>query len=306
MNKRKQGVIAIITGIVFLVIYAAAVAIEEGVMSAVHFCGFLCVFGFLISFAAFAAILANNTLIYDLKCRRAAIKALGSGGLGMIARDKVAKIAYKGILLMIKGRYAQSEEQLMRALSLSDVRQNQLFCVEWLVRLYEATSDDERLLWCYKKAVDYAPEKPELQSRLGHAYYVDGRLDEAMFCFQQALHFDPNHHYSEYSIAKIYIARGEDDKAIELLTELSHKQENHPLVYAELATILAMKGEEERSRECYQKAVLLGYNEPDKLARRMRAICAFNNAEDADGSDLPAEYYRHISSDSENSDEIST
>ncbi len=304
--KRKQGVVAIITGVVFLGIYTVSVAIEEGITSAVHFCGFLCAFGFLISFAVFVAILANDTLIYDLKCRRAAIKALGNGGLGMIARDKVAKIAYKGILLMIKGHYAKAEEQLMRALSLSDIRQNQLFCVEWLVRLYEAMADDEKLMWCYKKAVDYAPEKPEFQSRLGHAYYVDGRLDEAMFCFQQALHFDPNHHYSEYSIAKIYIARGEDDKAIELLTELSRKQENHPLVYAELATILAMKGDEEKSRECYQKAVLLGYNEPDKLARRMTAICAFNNAEDADGSDLPAEYYRHISSDSENSDEIST
>lgn len=306
MNKRRQAIISIITGIIFLAICAVSVGIEESIMTAVLFCGFLGAIGFLICLAVFAVILINDTLIYDLKCRRAAIKALGSGGLGMIARDKVAKIAYKGILLMIKGRYAQSEEQLMRALSLSDVRQNQLFCVEWLVRLYEATSDDERLLWCYKKAVDYAPEKPELQSRLGHAYYVDGRLDDAMFCFRQALHFDPNHHYSEYSIAKIYIARGEDDKAIELLTELSRKQENHPLVYAELATILAMKGEEEKSRECYQKAVLLGYNEPDKLARRMTAICAFNNAEDADGSDLPAEYYRHISSDSENSDEIST
>ncbi len=255
----------------------------------------------IIGFAVMVCIveILTNTFVYDLKCRRAALKAMGKDGFKAVMKDKVAKTAHKGIYSMIKGDYAGAEEQLMQALSLADVRQNQLFCIEWLVRLYETTSDDSKLMWCYRKAADYAPDNPEIQSRLGHAYFVDGKLDKAMYCFEQALHYDPNHGYSGYSIAKIHIARGEDDIAIEKLTELARVQENHPLIFAELATVHAMKGDEEKSREYYQKAILLGYNEPDKLARRMTAICEFNNAKNADGDDLPQEYYRRIQKDEE-------
>lgn len=296
MEKRSSIIAAIIClAVCFLSIAAAYILFPEN-RDMVIIAG-----GVVIGFAVMVCIsvILGNTFVYDLRCKRAALKAMGKDGFKAVMKDKVAKTAHKGIFYMLRGEYAKAEEQLMQALSLADVRQNQLFCIEWLVRLHETTSDDSKLMWCYRKAADYAPDNPEIQSRLGHAYYVEGKLDKAMYCFEQALHFDPNHGYSGYSIAKIHIARGEDDIAIEKLTELAKVQENHPLIFAELATILAMKGEEEKSREYYQKAVLLGYNEPDKLARRMTAICEYNNAKNADGDDLPQEYYRRIQKNEE-------
>ncbi len=290
MHKRSIIAAIVCLAVCFLSIAAAYILLPEN-RDMVILSG-----GVVIGFAVMVciSIILGNTYVYNLRCRRTALKAMGKDGFKAVMKDKIAKTAHRGIYYMIKGDYANAEEQLMQALSLADVRQNQLFCIEWLVRLYETTSDDSKLMWCYRKAADYAPDNPEIQSRLGHAYFVEGKLDKAMYCFEQALHFDPNHGYSGYSIAKIHVARGEDDIAVEKLTELAKVQENHPLIFAELATILAMKGDEEKSREYYQKAVLLGYNEPDKLARRMTAICRFNNADNADGDDLPKEYYRRI------------
>lgn len=296
MGNKRSVISAALSLVVCFALVVAAYIFLENERDVVIIAGG-CVIGFAVMLCL--AVVLGHTFIYDLNCRRTALKAMGKGGFKAVTRDKVAKTAHKGIYYMIKGNYARSEELLMQALSLADVRQNQLFCIEWLGRLYETTSDDSKLLWTYKKAADYAPDNPEIQSRLGHAYYVEGKLDKAMYCFEQALHYDPNHGYSGYSIAKIHIARGEDDIAIAKLTELARVQENHPLIFAELATVLAMKGEEEKSREYYQKAVLLGHNEPDKLARRMTAICSFNNAENADGEDLPNEYYRHIQREEE-------
>jgi tetratricopeptide (TPR) repeat protein len=238
-------------------------------------------------------------LVPYLQRRKAALHALGKSGITKIARDKTARIAYKGIYAFFKDDYPKAEEYLNLALSRSDIRQNQLFCIEWLIKLYEVTENDFKLLWCFRKAVEYAPDNPEAQARLGHAYFTDGKLDKAMYCFEQALRYDPNNGYSYYSMAKIYMVRGEDDKAVETLEQLTKINENHPLVYAELATFAAMRGEREKCEEYYKKAQLCGYNTPDELNKRITAILEFGKAE-ASGADLPREYYRKIVRSGEN------
>lgn len=226
--------------------------------------------------------------------KRTAMKAMGKDGFKAVMKDKVARIAYKGVYAFVKGDLVTAEELLTKALQLSDVRQNQVFCIEWLIHVHEAYNDSSRLMWCYRKAAEYSSDNPEVQSRLGHAYYVEGRLDQAMYCFEQAIRYDPNHGYSHYSIAKIHMVRGEDKKAIDILEQLIKIQENHPLIYAELATIYAMQGNDDKCREYYEKAVLCGHEHPELLSKRMTAIYEFNKAPAADGSDLPSEYYRHI------------
>ena len=155
------------------------------------------------------------------------------------------------------------------------------------------------MLWGFRKAAEFAPDDPEVQSRLGHAYYADGKLTSAEYCFKQALEYDPNHGYSYYSLAKIHMVRGEDDKALEILQKLISIQENHPLVLAELATWYAMHDDEEKCKEYYEKALLCGYKDPEELSRRMTALHQFNHAEAASGDDLPWEYYKRITLEEE-------
>lgn len=240
------------------------------------------------------AVVAYNIISDKIRIRHKALLLMGKDGFKAVLHDKVARIAYKGICAYVKGDLPLAEEHLTKALDLSDIRQNQIFCIEWLIHVHEAYNDTGRLIWCFRKAADFSPDNPDVQSRLGHAYIVEGQLDKAMYCFEQALHYDPNHSFSTYNIAKILMLRGEDQKALQMLEELIERQENHPLVLAELATICAIMGDEAKCHEYYKKAIMCGYDEPRRLSDRMTAIKYFNNSNTADGSDLPSEYYRHI------------
>lgn len=257
----------------------------------------MCMTGVVVA-GATAVIMTAATLLAQLKIvlsdRRAAVKALGKHGLRVLWHDEGARCAYKGILMLTKGRYPEGEEKLMRALSISDNRQNQLFCVEWLIKLYEAQENEGQLMWALRKAAEIAPDNPDAQSRLGHAYYNEGKLSSAEYCFEQALRYDPNYGYSYYSLATIYTLRGEDERALETLKKLVTIQENHPLVYAELATWYAMHDDEKNAEESYDKAILCGYKDPEELSKRMTALRMFNHAENATGNDLPRDYYRYI------------
>lgn len=257
----------------------------------------MCMTGVVVA-GATAVIMTAATLLAQLKIvlsdRRAARRALGKHGLRVLWHDEGARCAYKGILMLTKGRYPEAEEKLMRALSISDNRQNQLFCVEWLIKLYEAQENEGQLMWALRKAAEIAPDNPDAQSRLGHAYYNEGKLSSAEYCFEQALRYDPNYGYSYYSLATIYTLRGEDERALETLKKLVTIQENHPLVYAELATWYAMHDDEKKAEEAYDKAILCGYKDPEELSKRMTALRMFNHAENATGNDLPRDYYRYI------------
>lgn len=257
----------------------------------------MCMTGVIVAGVA-AFIMAMGMLSAFLKSffseRRAALRALGKHGLKVAAKDEGARTAYRGILMLTRGRYPEAEEHLMRALSISDNRQNQQFCIEWMIRLYEAQENEGQLMWAYRKAVEIAPDNPDAQSRLGHAYYDRGKLSSAEYCFEQALRYDPNYGYAYYMLAGLFLLRGEDEKSLETLKKLVTINENHPLVYAELATWYAMHDDEKSAEEAYDKAILCGYKEPDGLSKRMTALRMFNHAENATGADLPQDYYRYI------------
>lgn len=257
---------------------------------------FLAAVGSLFGLAAFMAlvtfVLSDFVMPYRNK-KRAAVRALGKDGLKIVRRDETAKLAYKGIYAIMDGKYPQAEEYLQQALAHSDVRQNQMFCVEWLIRLYEAMENESKMLWCYRKAVEYSPDNAEAQSRLGHAYFADGKLDQAMYCFEQALRYDPNNGYSYFSIAKIQLIRGQDSTAFETLQKLVKINENHPLCHAELADYYAMQNNREKAEEECKKAQLCGIKEPEELNKRINAMLSFHETEFS-GGDLPTMYYRKI------------
>lgn len=247
----------------------------------------------------FISFILSKFLLPYLNRRRAAVRALGKDGIRIMRHDETAKLAYKGIYKLLCGRYPEAESFLQEALAHSDVRQNQMFCVEWLIELYEAMENDAKMRWCFRKAVEYAPDNPEAQSRLGHAYFSEGNLEKAQYCFEQALRYDPNNGYAYYSLAKIFLVRGEDDKALETLEKLIKLNENHPLAHSEFANYYAMHGNREKAEEECKKAQLCGVKEPEELNRRINAILSFNETKFSD-EDLPQLYYRKIEKSEEN------
>lgn len=246
-----------------------------------------------------AVFLMDLFLVPYISRRKAAVRALGRDGIRIVRKDDTAKLAYKGIYYLMCGKFPQAEDYLQQALARSDVRQNQMFCVEWLVRLYETTDNIPKMLWCYRKAAEFSPDNPEAQSRLGHAYFSDGKLDQAEYCFRQALKYDPNNGYSYFSLAKIQLVRGEDDQAFETLQNLLKINENHPLCHAELADYYAMQGNREMAEEECKKAQLCGIKEPEELNKRINAMLSFH-CTDYDEKDLPSMFYRKIEKKTDN------
>lgn len=265
-----------------------------------YICGGMIMFSALVSFLS---VILTNFVIPHIARKKAAARALGKDGMKLMRHDEVAKLAYKGIYALLDGKLVKAEELLMQALSRADMRQNQMFCIEWLIRLYEAMENDGKMLWCYRKAVEYAPDNAEAQSRLGHAYFAEGKLDQAMYCFEQALRYDPNNGYSYFSIAKIQLIRGQDDLAFETLQKLVKINENHPLCHAELADYYAMQNNREMAEEEVKKAQLCGIKDPDDLNKRINAMLSFHETEFS-GGDLPTMFYRRIETAEEKVDSV--
>ncbi len=232
--------------------------------------------------------------------RKAAIRALGKDGVRILRKDEVARLAYKGIYAIMKGEYPKAEDYLQQAMAHSDVRQNQTFCVEWLIRLYEFTENESKLTWAYRKAVELSPENSDAQSRLGHSYFNNGYLEKAEYCFEQALKYDANDGYAYFSLSKIYMLRGEDDKAFEVLQKLLKVNEQHPLCHQALADYYAMRGDRQKAEEECKKAEFCGIREPDELNKRINAMLSFHSTEFS-GEDLPSLYYRRIEKKEDNS-----
>lgn len=234
-----------------------------------------------------------------LSRRKAALKALGKDGMKILRHDENARLVYKGIYALISGNYPEAEDKLQQALSNSVVRQNQKFCIEWLVKLYEAVDDKPKLMWCFRKATEYSPDDAEAQSRLGNAYFSEGDLDKAEYCFNQALRYNANDGFSYFILVKIFLCRGDYEKAKETLDSLMKINANHPLAHAEYANYYAMTGEREKAVEECKKAQLCGYKDPDDLNRKINAILNFEETKFS-GGDLPSLYYRKIERKNDN------
>lgn len=238
-------------------------------------------------FGAMAGVVAlfvalQQTLTIYFRQRQKAFAALGKHGITVVAKDKNARLCYKGIVAFMNAKFAVAESLLMQALNHTELVQNQLFCTEWLRRLYETIDDREKFLWASRREAELAPDKPDLQCKLGQLYLTDGNLDEAYYCFEQALKYDPNKSQAYFSMAKIHMLNGEYDKAHELFDKLLKINKSHPLIYGELAVLYAAENNAEKANEICKKAILCGYKDCNELKARIAAMLAVSKAQEDD------------------------
>lgn len=304
MNKHKNTdtasaaviIFSILLAIVYIIIMNRLVYMAGGTLYVKFSAIELTALMISLEVTAVIVVLIVRFLLPYLFRRQKALEALGGNGFGKLIKDPVARLAYRGIYSILNENYTKAEKYLEQALSRTENSANQLFCYEWLLKIYESDPDKnkDKILWCFRKTAEVAPDNAQVQCRLGQAYFSDGRLDSALYCFEQALRYNPLEGYAVYMTAKIQLIRGEDEKALETLKGLIEINENHPLVYAELAIYYAMHDEIEQCSECFQKAVFCGYRDSETLERRIDAIKRFRRGETYDGEYLPKDYYRRV------------
>ncbi len=216
----------------------------------------------------------QQTLTIYFRQRKKAFAALGQHGITVVIKDKNARLCYKGIVAFMNAKFVKAESLLTQALNQTELLQNQLFCTEWLRRLYETINDREKFLWASRREAELAPDKPDLQCKLGQLYLTDGNTDEAYYCFEQALRYDPNNSQAYFLMAKIHMLNGEYDKAHELFDKLLKVNKSHPLIYGELAVLYAIENNAEKANEICKKAILCGYKDCNELKARIAAMLA--------------------------------
>ncbi|MGN0648937.1 MAG: tetratricopeptide repeat protein [Oscillospiraceae bacterium] len=304
MNKHKNTDIASAAVIVFSILLAIAYVIimnklvyAAGGMLYVEL-GAIQLTALMISLevtAVVTVLLVRYLMPYIIR-RQEALASLGENSFGKLAKDPTARLAYRGVYYVLDNKTAQAEKYLEQAINRADNSTNQLFCYEWLIRLYENDPDKykDKLMWCYRKTAEIAPDNARLQCRLGQMYYSDGRLDNALYCFEQSIKYNPFEGFAYYMTAKIQLIRGEDERCLETLNKLLEINESHPLVYGELAIYYAMHDDIEKCDECFNKAMLCGHRDAMTLERNIDAIKRYRRGETYYGDYLPEDYYRRV------------
>jgi tetratricopeptide (TPR) repeat protein len=102
----------------------------------------------------------------------------------------------------------------------------------------------------YERALDLAPEDPEVCAAAGRFYLSVGEFDEALKWIGIAIDADPRNHDNYIQLAQAYVARGRFPDAIEVLERgVEAAPEGGVLLSFYLAETLLSNGETERARE---------------------------------------------------------
>ena len=152
--------------------------------------------------------------------------------VGVAERKKSSDCLARGIQLAIAGRYAESREQLTKALKLdrfNDAAATGLDMVHaaasgrvrpevaalmfrGLGDAREGRLDDAITAW--KKAAELAPGYAPAHTNLGAAYLSKRMMEEAAQCFRKVLESDPNDGAAHNNMGLYWVSKGEWDKAI--------------------------------------------------------------------------------------------
>jgi len=183
-----------------------------------------------------------------------------------------------GSAYLEKKMYGQAEAEFQRALSSGSpqkrITQGRLYAITGLARVYQETGQVDRAIDLWQEAISLRPsleESPfligldmkELYHQLGVAYYVAGRLDDAIAQWEETLRRWPE---SRESYIKLSHAQEDKEQFREAGAVLEYAIQLHPeyaLAHFNLGNIYSKVGLLERAVYYYQRAIELDPNFAD-------------------------------------------
>ncbi len=107
------------------------------------------------------------------------------------------------------------------------------------------------------KAVEFAPENPEIHNNLGMAYYFKNEREMALQHIRRALELDPKNTDARLNLASLQFERGDLKSAeklyLEALKDLTY--EKHARTYFNLALIEQRRGDQAKSLAYFRRSV---------------------------------------------------
>jgi tetratricopeptide (TPR) repeat protein len=121
-----------------------------------------------------------------------------------------------GRSLYLARNYDQSLEQLRKTV---DLDANFALAHVFLGQVYEQDEMFENAIAEFQNGIHLSGGSTYAMARLGHAYAVAGKRDEAQRVFNQLKDLSKNQYVSAYDIALIYVGLGEKDQAFTTLEQ---------------------------------------------------------------------------------------
>jgi len=121
----------------------------------------------------------------------------------------------KGVALCQLGKFEPGLSAMDEALRLSPNNYNYLYgkgvCYEWRGKDFWAQAESY-----YQRAMELAPEHPQLYHKLASLYQQQNRYEEAIPLYKKAIELNPGYYISYNNLASCYLALNQPKPAVEL------------------------------------------------------------------------------------------
>lgn len=148
-----------------------------------------------------------------------------------------------------------------------------------LAQAYSARALYKKAIPPFEKLVELGEKSEFIFTRLGYAYFQEGKLEDAINAYTGALEIEDKNSGTHYSLGKLYALQGELDKSeAHLLMAILIKKQPVDAEYLSLGLTLKYKKEFKDALEYLNKA--LEENPENERALYERAVVADNYFED--------------------------
>jgi len=139
-----------------------------------------------------------------------------------------------GALLVEKGHYSEAAALFERALE----REPSFALYNGLGLMYQGLNDNARSLECYAKALELAPDNPQVLNNLAIAYQNVGRSEEAVRTYNKVFDVNPLQCEAYYNMANLLLSMTKYDEAVIVYRKCLQINPHHSGVYPYLAHAL--------------------------------------------------------------------
>lgn len=123
----------------------------------------------------------------------------------------------------------------------------------------------------YRRALTVDPKHAQAHFNLGYTYEEAGRLKEAAENYRLALRHDPTNAEAHFNLGNVYVQQENLDEAMAQYRQTVRFNPDHMDAWVNLAVTSFNAGKAEEARKYYEEAVLLGFNPPPEMQRRLGA-----------------------------------
>ena len=166
------------------------------------------------------------------------------------------------------GLHDQAEEMFYLAQELDDSCPHCFFHVGWSLL---ARGQADRAIYCWERVLDLEPNYIGVNRRIGQAYHLQGKLEQAREYFIREVRDDPGNTDLLYELADLTLEAGEVASATAKYAQIVELDPDHIKARFALGKIWLSKGQPAQALECFDAIGAIHDDDPDLAQFDLRA-----------------------------------